>query len=119
LLTGDPPHAWGAGPRPADWRGIVRAARIVRPRRRKSGVPRPLESICLGALAPDPGQRYPSAEALLRALRAHLATVGGSRFGTVWIRLKSTILRMPPRNSCGLQHSLPELTGGGDSHPGG
>jgi hypothetical protein len=88
LLTGDPPHAWGAGPRPADWRGIVRAARIVRPRRRKSGVPRPLESICLGALAPDPGQRYPSAEALLRALRRCMDAAGGTRLGVAWRQLR-------------------------------
>jgi len=43
------------------------------PRRLNAAVPRPLDSICLRALAPSPGERYPSVEALARDVSAFLS----------------------------------------------
>ncbi len=72
VLVGCPPHQWTGGVRPADWQRVVRAAQVMRPRQGSSKVPRPLESICLRALALDPLERYPSARAMLQPLRAYL-----------------------------------------------
>jgi serine/threonine protein kinase len=43
------------------------------PRRRNPSVPRPLESICLKALAATPGERYASVTALARDVSAFLS----------------------------------------------
>jgi serine/threonine protein kinase len=43
------------------------------PRRLNPAVPRPLDSICLKALAAAPGERYPSVEALARDVSAFLS----------------------------------------------
>jgi serine/threonine protein kinase len=56
LLTGGAP----AAVRPDG----VAATLPVSPRRHDPSVPRPLEAVCLKALAPAPGDRYPSAQAL-------------------------------------------------------
>jgi predicted Ser/Thr protein kinase len=69
LLTGRPPFAgatrdevWDRAQRGEFEAGALRAA----------GVPRRLERICLKALAADPADRYPSAEAFEKALRHYL-----------------------------------------------
>ncbi len=65
LLTGQPPH---------DGKTLIEAleqardAPIVPPREINPRVPRALERVCLKAMAADPKSRFPSAEAMRRAL---------------------------------------------------
>jgi tRNA A-37 threonylcarbamoyl transferase component Bud32 len=68
LLTGQPPHE---GKTRVETLAQARAAPIVPPRRLNPRVPRVLERICLHALEADPRARYPSAEALGRALHQY------------------------------------------------
>jgi hypothetical protein len=69
LLTGQPPH---------DGKTLIEAlekardAPIVPPRRLNRRIPRALEGICLKALASDPKSRFPTADALGRALRHYM-----------------------------------------------
>lgn len=51
----------------------VREEKPARPRQISWGIPRPLEAICLKALAKDQGQRYPSAAALADDVQRWLA----------------------------------------------
>ena len=70
LLTGDFPFK-----RSTRLREVRRRAQTapVPPRHHDPGIPQWLESIILIALAPDPGQRYPSARAMAAALQAGAA----------------------------------------------
>jgi serine/threonine protein kinase len=69
LLTGRPPYKddnqWQT------WEQ-ARRAEVVPPRRLNPRIPRPLDRICLKALAANPEQRYASAAELERALRGYL-----------------------------------------------
>jgi serine/threonine protein kinase len=71
VFTGRPPHAVD------DDAGVTAAAAgvslILPPRRLASWLPRPLESICLKALATDPARRYLSARAIADDLQRWLA----------------------------------------------
>jgi formylglycine-generating enzyme required for sulfatase activity len=69
LLTGQPPFQGGT------LAEVMRRAKegLVPPPRRPDGhVPQALQRICLRAMAPDPGRRYPSAAALATDLRRYL-----------------------------------------------
>jgi hypothetical protein len=52
--------------------GQAQQAHLTPPRRIEPGIPRPLERICLKAMAADPEQRYAGAGEMARALRAYL-----------------------------------------------
>ena len=71
LLTGELPHADDADPGVA----IAKAEfeTITPPRRRASWTPRPLDSICMKALAPNPNDRYLSTHALAEDIERWLA----------------------------------------------
>jgi serine/threonine protein kinase len=69
LLTGQPPHT---GKTLKQVIAQARDAQIIPPRRINPRVPRALERICLKAMATDPQSRFPSADALRRALRRYL-----------------------------------------------
>jgi serine/threonine protein kinase len=69
LLTGRPLYQ---GSDRASVLAQAREARVTPPRQLNPRIPRPLERICLKALAAEPGQRYGSAEAMERALLAYL-----------------------------------------------
>jgi serine/threonine protein kinase len=69
LLTGRPPYR-GAG-RDDLW-AQARHCEITPPRQLDKRVSRPLERICLKALAADPEERYPTAGQLESALRQYL-----------------------------------------------
>jgi serine/threonine-protein kinase len=58
LLTGRPPAAGGA---------------LEPPRRLDRGIPRPLEAVCLKALAREPGERYPDVRALAADVSHYLS----------------------------------------------
>ncbi|MEW6304790.1 MAG: serine/threonine-protein kinase [Verrucomicrobiota bacterium] len=73
LLTTRFPQPWPEGSRPADWRRMVREARIPHPSQLKADTPRALEAICLKALAHSPADRYQSADELAREVRSYLA----------------------------------------------
>jgi len=66
LLTGRAPGRTKAGPDEPTrtWAGPSRPPAIEPPRRLAPPVPRPLEAICLRAMARDPEGRYPSADDL-------------------------------------------------------
>ena len=66
LLTGRAPGRTKAGPDEPTrtWSGPSRPPAIEPPRRLAPHVPRPLEAICLRAMARDPEGRYPSADDL-------------------------------------------------------
>ena len=49
----------------------AREARFASPRTHNADVPERLEAVCLKCIAPNPVDRYPSAEAVARALRAY------------------------------------------------
>jgi eukaryotic-like serine/threonine-protein kinase len=70
LLTGRPPVA---GPTAEVVLHKVRKGQIVPPRQVSASVPRPLEAICLKALALDPSARYSSARALAQDVEHWLA----------------------------------------------
>lgn len=65
LLTGRPPFP---GKTPAEALEAARAGVIVPPREINPRVPRPLERVCMKALAADPKDRYASAEEFRKAL---------------------------------------------------
>jgi serine/threonine protein kinase len=66
LLTGTAPGRATAHPDEPTrtWAGPSRAAGIEPPRRVAPSTPRPLEAICLRAMASDPGMRYPTVDEL-------------------------------------------------------
>src|SRR5260370_39056471 len=69
LLTGRPPY------QAADAKDLWehgRKAKVTPPRQLNKHIPRPLERICLKALAADPDRRYASADHLGKALRGFL-----------------------------------------------
>jgi serine/threonine protein kinase len=68
LLIGQKPHA---GETLKEVLEQARDAPIVPPRRIQHSVPRALNRICLKAMATDPQARFPSAEALRRALERY------------------------------------------------
>ncbi len=70
LLTGKPPIEDGSIEEILD---RVRRSEILPPSERNLRIPKPLEAICLKALAKDPDQRYPSARALADDLKRWLA----------------------------------------------
>jgi serine/threonine protein kinase len=69
LLTGRPPYR--ACSRDA-LLAQARLAQVIRPRQVDPRIPRPLERICLKALARDPAHRYTAAAHMERALRSYL-----------------------------------------------
>jgi hypothetical protein len=73
-LTGQPPYRAFAS---AELMRLIVSSAPERPSLRRgaalSRVPEALEAICFRALAKDPGDRYPSAEALAADLERHLA----------------------------------------------
>jgi serine/threonine-protein kinase len=73
LLAGRPPDP---GATPAGSREPAGGERLTPPRRHNPRVPKALERICLRALADDPGDRYPGASDLERALRRYLRRRG-------------------------------------------
>src|SRR5262245_15713254 len=69
-----------------------------RPRRRNPGVPRPLDSICAKALAPDPAERYASVQALSADVSAFLLgrPVAAHREGPLeWVSRQALRYRTP------------------------
>jgi serine/threonine-protein kinase len=70
LLTGKPPVDGGAVDEVLDRvrRGAIRTPRSLNP-----NIPRALEAVCLKALAPKPGDRYPTALALAEEVEHWLA----------------------------------------------
>ncbi|HEV3262881.1 MAG TPA: protein kinase [Gemmataceae bacterium] len=69
LLTGRSPYQ---GADRKELQEQARQAKVVPPRQLNRAVPRPLERICLKALAADPERRYASASQLEAALRRYL-----------------------------------------------
>ena len=61
VLTGKPPLEMGDWP---EMQQKIQRGDVARPRQVKADIPRPLEAVCLKAMALDPPARYPSAEAL-------------------------------------------------------
>ncbi|WP_052630869.1 serine/threonine-protein kinase [Pseudoxanthomonas suwonensis] len=61
LLTGHPPFD---APTPKEILALALNGTIRRPRRYRADIPEDLEAICLKCLAREPGERYPSAQAL-------------------------------------------------------
>jgi tRNA A-37 threonylcarbamoyl transferase component Bud32 len=78
LLTGSPPFK---GESLLSTLDLVRHTPPEPVRRRRRGVPRPLEAVCLKCLEKDPADRYPSAAALADDLRRVAA--GGRPTGAV------------------------------------
>jgi eukaryotic-like serine/threonine-protein kinase len=80
LLTGRPPFR---GASPGEVVELVRTSRPPRPRAIAPAIPRPLEAICMRAMAPRPAERYPDAGLLARDLERYLADepVGAYREG--------------------------------------
>ncbi len=70
MLCGRPPHRGRSDP---DTLRRVVADEVVPPRRRRHGLPRDLEAICLKCLEKDPARRYADAGALRDDLRRFLA----------------------------------------------
>jgi serine/threonine-protein kinase len=66
ILTGAPPHAG------ASLYAVMKDAFVSRPFAYPASVPRELAEICHRAMAPDPNDRYASAQELRRAVAAHL-----------------------------------------------
>jgi serine/threonine-protein kinase len=94
-LTGSPPHA-GADHR--DTLRLVLEERPVPPSRRRPGVPRGLEAVCLRCLEQLPARRYPSARVLaddlgrwLRGERPH-AVPGWGRWLVLQARRRAAAL---------------------------
>jgi serine/threonine protein kinase len=96
VFTGRPPHAVD------DDAGVTAAAAgaslILAPRRLAAWLPRPLESICLKALAAEPARRYISARALAEDVQRWLAdeSVTAHREGILepvfrWFRTHRTL----------------------------
>jgi hypothetical protein len=76
LLTGSPPFRAPDAPRLMN---AVREDPPVHPRRVRPDVSRRIERVCLKCLEKDPGKRYPTAEALAKALRDYLLDVRHAR----------------------------------------
>ena len=68
LITGRPPCH---DPDPQKLAELARRGEVTPPRQVKRSIPRPLERVCLKALAADPAKRFGSAEELRRALRLY------------------------------------------------
>ena len=68
LITGRPPYR---DPDPQKLVELARRGEVTPPRQVKRSIPRPLERVCLKALAADPAKRFGSAEELRRALRLY------------------------------------------------
>jgi tRNA A-37 threonylcarbamoyl transferase component Bud32 len=87
VLTGQSPHGWSEGSRPADWMCAVREARFQPPRRLCPQTPRALEAICMKALAREPKHRYQSAAELAKDVRRYLTDDPVSAWvEPLWIR---------------------------------
>jgi serine/threonine-protein kinase len=67
LLTGRPPYSG------SDALAAAKQGRFDGPRKASPSVPKPLEAICLKAMAKSPGERYASAEALAADVQKWLA----------------------------------------------
>ncbi len=80
VLTGRPPIE---GASPVNKLYATIEGRVVLPRDRRPDVPRELHAIAARALASDPRERYPTADAFVADLRAHLAgeEVRAHRYG--------------------------------------
>lgn len=91
VLAGRAPYSWGVGGRPADWSRHVQEARFARPRRWNSAAPRALETVCIKAMARDPGQRYTSMAELAEAIRRYASDAAQPGVGAIlrraWRRL--------------------------------
>jgi eukaryotic-like serine/threonine-protein kinase len=66
LLTGQPPRSIPP-------REELRSYGLLSPRRMRGSIPRPLEAICLKALAIDQGRRYPDVQSLMDDISSFLA----------------------------------------------
>jgi tetratricopeptide (TPR) repeat protein/tRNA A-37 threonylcarbamoyl transferase component Bud32 len=71
ILIGKPPYE--ADLDKSQLSKVIREAAVVPPRRRDPRLPRPLEAICLKALAARPDDRYPSVNDLAKDLERWLA----------------------------------------------
>jgi len=69
LLTGRPP---AESPVPSTVRAQVSDTRPVRPREIRSAIPKPMEAICLKAMADKQNDRYPGAEELAKDVLSYL-----------------------------------------------
>jgi serine/threonine-protein kinase len=95
ILTGRPPFEAG---RLDEVRPLVVQGKFPRPRVVRPEVPRPLEAICLKAMALRPEDRYPSAKALAGDLERWMADEAMSAHrepwaarATRWVRRHSTL----------------------------
>ncbi len=77
LLTGRPPFAGGNWP---ELQQKIQRGDYPRPRKVRPDVPRPLEAVCLKAMAADPQERYSSAQALATDVERWLAAEPVSAF---------------------------------------
>src|SRR5262245_61931219 len=95
MLAGTPPFE---GLSPWETINLVTSAEPEPPSRRKPGVPRDLETICLKCLEKQPHRRYPSAAALADDLHRFLAgepirarPVGRLERGVKWVRRRPAL----------------------------
>jgi serine/threonine-protein kinase len=100
LLTGRAPFQ---GATPLNTLEQVRTQEPVPPRRLRRSVSRELETICLKCLEKEPGNRYPSAEALADDLHRFLeGQPVRARPVPVWRRLGRSARRRPALVACAL-----------------
>src|SRR5262249_307201 len=81
VLTGRPPFQ---GTTPAEVVDRAKRSDYLPPRQRKKDIPRQLEAICLKAMAPRPGDRYPTALALAVEVQKWLADERVAAYREPW-----------------------------------
>jgi tetratricopeptide (TPR) repeat protein/tRNA A-37 threonylcarbamoyl transferase component Bud32 len=83
ILTGSPPRR---GSSRAEMLELARSVPVAPPRQARRDVPRPLEAICLKAMARRPQDRYATPMALADDVQRYLAAEAVSAYRESWLR---------------------------------